>query len=69
MLRFAASLILRPHRLTVRTAGSHPANRSSILRGVTNNFQKKLFPKYTQPTHEQFLLEIVGVWCSVYFVF
>lgn len=26
----------RPHRLTARTAGSHPANRSSILREVTN---------------------------------
>lgn len=25
----------RPHRLTARTAGSHPANRSSILREVT----------------------------------
>ncbi len=25
-----------PHRLTARTAGSHPANRSSILRGVTH---------------------------------
>ncbi len=26
---------LRPHRLTVRTAGFQSANRSSILRGVT----------------------------------
>ena len=34
---------MRPHRLTVRTAGSHPVNRSSILRGVTNkNIQRKL---------------------------
>ncbi len=28
---------LRLHRLTVRTLGSHPGNRSSILRGVTKN--------------------------------
>ncbi len=27
---------IRPHRLVVRTAGSHPANRGSIPRGVTN---------------------------------
>ena len=27
--------IKRPHRLTVRTPGFHPGNRSSILRGVT----------------------------------
>ena len=25
-----------PHRLTVRTPGSHPGNRGSIPRGVTN---------------------------------
>ncbi len=25
---------VRPHRLTVRTSGFHPGNRSSILRGV-----------------------------------
>ena len=25
----------RPHRLVVRTAGFHPANRGSIPRGVT----------------------------------
>ena len=30
------SLTIRPHRLTVRTPGFHPGNRSSILREVTN---------------------------------
>lgn len=30
----------RPHRLTVRTAGFHPVNRSSILRGVTKEIQQ-----------------------------
>ena len=29
------SLRIWPHRLTVRTSGSHPDNRSSILRAVT----------------------------------
>ena|GEM_PF-2329592 len=27
---------MRPHRLTARTPGFHPGNRSSILRGVTD---------------------------------
>ncbi len=33
--RFHLFEITRPHRLTARTVGSHPTNRSSILRGVT----------------------------------
>jgi 23S rRNA (adenine-C8)-methyltransferase len=32
------TVLVWPHRLTVRTAGSHPVNRSSILRGVTKIF-------------------------------
>ncbi len=32
--RFHLFEITRPHRLTARTVGSHPTNRSSILRGV-----------------------------------
>jgi hypothetical protein len=34
----------RPHRLTARTLGSHPRNRSSILRGVTNRYFLALKP-------------------------
>ncbi|MDB4978493.1 MAG: hypothetical protein JWM56_679 [Candidatus Peribacteria bacterium] len=30
-------IITRPHRLTVRTAGSHPANRGSIPRGAATS--------------------------------
>lgn len=36
--------LFRPHRLTVRTAGSQSANRSSILREVT----VKKIPTYRQ---------------------
>ncbi len=31
---------LRSHRLTVRTSGFHPGNRSSILRGITSTKRK-----------------------------
>jgi hypothetical protein len=36
----------RPHRLTVRTLGSHPRNRSSILREVMMAHEKILYLKY-----------------------
>ena len=40
---FFCSFVRRPHRLTVRTSGSHPGNRGSIPRGVTTkNAQRKL---------------------------
>ena len=35
MRNLATEFNIRPHRLTARTPGSHPGNRSSILRGVT----------------------------------
>ena len=35
ILRYLSSA-RRPHRLTARTSGSHPGNRDSIPRGVTN---------------------------------
>jgi hypothetical protein len=47
------SLTIRLHRLTVRTPGSHPGNRSSILRGVTN--------KNSSPYGGLFLLRPPGI--------
>ena len=41
--------LLWPHRLTVRTPGSHPGNRGSIPREVTN-----LLPYSTQQTSSVF---------------
>jgi hypothetical protein len=38
-------------------------------RGVTNNFRRKLFPKYQVPTLTQFPSEMVGVMSGWYFVF
>ena len=37
------TFLTRPHRLTVRTPGSHPGNWSSILHEVTNFVSKKEF--------------------------
>ncbi len=39
-----SSLKIWPHRLTVRTPGFHPGNRSSILREVTKSAQFRKLP-------------------------
>ena len=52
---------MRPHRLTVRTADFQSANRSSILRGVTNN---NLFQSYKHVDSE-FIRQLKVSICKV----
>lgn len=51
----------RPHRLMVRTPGSHPDNGGSIPPGVTNNFRQKVVPKVpSTQTPTTFFLKLLA---------